>query len=139
MIHIDTFSRMVYDMVVVLHLNPVSGTKRGFFVYSQTSTNGGESVARRAMMRNPKYMTEKQIYNDPRYQMARAECIRLAGGKCQECRRYGRMVDATMAHHIQTVKEHPEKAFLVSNLRALCDACHNKEHPEKGGSRGRRR
>lgn len=34
MIHIDTVSRMVYDMVVVLHLNPVSGTKRGFFVFT---------------------------------------------------------------------------------------------------------
>lgn len=96
-------------------------------------------MPRKKLLRNPKYMTKKQIYNDDRYLAAREECFRRAAGWCQECRRYGRKTDATMAHHIESVEEHPEKAFMVSNLRALCDGCHNKEHPEKGGSRGRRR
>ena len=93
----------------------------------------------RPIMKNPKYMTKKQIYNDERYKRARAECIRRAGGKCQECRRYGRMTDATIAHHIKPVELYPELAFCSTNMTAVCDACHNKEHPEKGGNRGRQR
>lgn len=93
----------------------------------------------RALLRNPRYMTKKQIYNDKRYKLARAKCLELAGGRCQRCRRYGRDTDATTAHHVKPIELYPELAFDVRNLEASCDACHNIEHPEKGGSRGRRK
>ena len=85
---------------------------------------------------DPSKMTKKQIYNDIRYKMARQKCLELAGYRCQECARYGRETLATTAHHIQHIEDHPELAFSVSNLRAICAECHNKEHPEKGGNRG---
>jgi 5-methylcytosine-specific restriction endonuclease McrA len=94
---------------------------------------------RRTLAKDPSRMTKKEIYNDPRYQAARRACLRRAGFMCEECRRYGRNTTATMTHHIKPVEEYPELAFSAANLRALCAACHNKEHPEKGGTRGYRK
>ena len=72
-----------------------------------------------------------------------AKVLRRAGYRCEECRRYGRTdkdglpVRATVAHHIQHLDEHPELAYDLANGRALCEACHNKMHPEKGGKSAR--
>ena len=80
-------------------------------------------------------------YHDPRHKRWREEVLRRAGYLCEECKRYGRTgpdglpVRATTAHHIKHLDEYPELAFVVSNGRALCEACHNKAHPEKGGAR----
>ena len=82
--------------------------------------------------------------NNPHYTQAkhrhwRELVLRRAGYLCEECRRYGRTdakgqpIRATTAHHIQHLDEHPEMAYVVSNGRALCAACHSKAHPEKGG------
>lgn len=87
--------------------------------------------------------------SDPHYSRARHRAwreavLRRAGYLCEECKRYGRLgpdglpVKATTAHHIKHRDEYPELAYLVSNGRALCADCHNKEHPEKGGHGGRR-
>lgn len=54
---------------------------------------------------------------------------------CQECKRYGRKVLATTVHHIKHLEEYPELALVNSNLISLCESCHNKKHPEKGGFR----
>ena len=53
---------------------------------------------------------------------------------CQECLRYGRKTEATIAHHIKHADEYPELRYVVANGRALCATCHNKMHPEKGGN-----
>ena len=34
-------------------------------------------------------------------------------------------------HHIKHVDEFPELAYEDNNLVSLCQACHNKAHPEK--------
>ena len=39
---------------------------------------------------------------------------------------------ADMVHHVIPVEERPDLALNLSNLRSLCNECHNKEHPEKG-------
>ena len=72
-------------------------------------------------------------YHDPRHQRWREQVLKKAGYLCQECARYGRKTEATVAHHIKHADEYPELRYVVSNGRALCAACHNKEHPEKGG------
>ena len=52
---------------------------------------------------------------------------------------YGRLteeglpVPATTAHHIKHRDKYPELQYKVSNGQALCAACHNRKHPEKGG------
>jgi len=61
---------------------------------------------------------------------------------CQEYARYGRRtqagfpVPATIAHHIQPVKEPPELRLDVNNGKALCAACFNARHPEKKEVKG---
>ena len=52
---------------------------------------------------------------------------------CVECRKYGRQSEVVTVHHIKHVDEYPELAYIDSNLESLCNACHNKMHPEKGG------
>jgi 5-methylcytosine-specific restriction endonuclease McrA len=35
--------------------------------------------------------------------------------------------------HIKPIKEFPQFALVLSNLRVLCASCDNKRHREKGG------
>jgi 5-methylcytosine-specific restriction enzyme A len=59
--------------------------------------------------------------------------------RCVECRKYGRITEATIVHHIKPYEEYPELAYENSNLKSLCAGCHAKAHPEKGvaGIKGR--
>ena len=83
-------------------------------------------------------MPHDDYYSRARHRAWRAAVIRRAGGLCEECRRFGRVgkdglpVAATTAHHIKHRDECPELQYDVNNGRALCEACHNKAHPEKG-------
>jgi 5-methylcytosine-specific restriction endonuclease McrA len=52
--------------------------------------------------------------------------------QCQECRRYGKLVEAKEVHHKVHLEDAPELAFDDDNLVSLCKACHRKCHPEKG-------
>ena len=52
---------------------------------------------------------------------------------CIECKKYGRRREATTVHHIEPIETRPELALKSDNLESLCDKCHNKKHPEKGG------
>ena len=74
-------------------------------------------------------------YQTRKHELWRERVLRRAGYLCEECARYGRRTPATVAHHIRHLEEYPELAYDVSNGRALCAACHNKYHPEKGGAR----
>ena len=57
---------------------------------------------------------------------------------CQQCKRYGKAVQATTVHHIKHADEYPELAYDDKNLISLCEGCHNKQHPEKAAAaRGR--
>ena len=70
-------------------------------------------------------MSDNPHYNGERHRTWAAKVLRRAGYRCEECRRYGR-----------TDKD-PELAYDLANGRALCEACHNKMHPEKGGKSAR--
>ena len=77
--------------------------------------------------------TMADMYHQQRHKVWREKVLRRAGYLCEECARYGRRTEATVAHHIKHADAFPELRYVVSNGRALCAACHNKEHPEKGG------
>ena len=88
-------------------------------------------------------VSDNPHYNGARHRAWAEKVLRRAGYRCEECRRYGRTdkdglpVRATVAHHIQHLDEHPELTYDLANGRALCEACHNKMHPEKGRKSGR--
>ena len=87
-------------------------------------------------------MPHDKHYNSARHKAWAEKVLRRAGYLCEECKRYGRLdanglpVRATTAHHIKHRDEYPELQYDVTNGRALCERCHNKAHPEKGGARG---
>lgn len=74
---------------------------------------------------------EQFSYKSRRWLRVRSAALRRDGYKCQWCVRYGRSVPAVTVHHIQHADEHPELAYKMDNLVSLCQACHNKAHPEK--------
>lgn len=71
-------------------------------------------------------------YSQAKHRAWREKVLRSAGYLCQECAKYGKRVPATHAHHIKHREDYPELQYVVSNGEALCLACHNKMHPEKG-------
>lgn len=73
------------------------------------------------------------FYTSRRWQTVRGRALRRDKFLCQECKRYGRKRQATTVHHIQHRDAHPELQYQLDNLVSLCDACHNKAHPERGG------
>ncbi|WP_215532921.1 HNH endonuclease [Solibaculum mannosilyticum] len=80
-------------------------------------------------------MPRAPIYNDKRYKRARLTALRRDKYLCQRCLRYGRYTPANTTHHKIPITERPDLAFDPDNLESICPACHNKDHPEKGGSR----
>lgn len=75
-------------------------------------------------------------YNSPAWKRKRLHILRRDEYLCRDCKRYGRRREATTVHHIKHADEYPELAFSDDNLVSLCESCHNKRHPEKGGYRG---
>ncbi|MEA5047450.1 MAG: HNH endonuclease [Eubacteriales bacterium] len=78
-------------------------------------------------------MSVNPAYNKQRHRKWSEEVLRRDKYLCQDCKRYGRMVPADVAHHIIPLSERPDLAYKVSNGVALCNGCHSKRHPEKGG------
>ena len=89
-----------------------------------------------------KKMPNDKYYHQKRHKEWAEKVLKRAGYFCEECKRYGRLdkdglpVRATTAHHIKPREQYPELQYMLSNGRALCEKCHNKAHPEKGGARG---
>lgn len=81
------------------------------------------------------------FYHQKRHRQWREKVLKRAGYLCEICKRYGRKdkdgmpIAAKVAHHIKHADTHPELRYVVANGRALCESCHNEQHPEKGGRR----
>ena len=56
------------------------------------------------------------IHKSMRWKKKREQILRRDKYLCQDCKRYGKRVDATEVHHIKHVDEYPELAFQSSNL-----------------------
>ena len=71
----------------------------------------------------------------------RAAALERDAGMCRDCMdrfRAGYGIKprrATMVHHVISINDRPDLALDLGNLRSLCEACHNKKHPEKGKQR----
>ena len=84
-------------------------------------------------------MTEKEFIDSKAWRKKREYILRRDKYQCQYCKRYGIRREATEVHHIKHYADYPELGLTDSNLVSLCHACHNKQHPEKGGTRRRER
>lgn len=71
------------------------------------------------------------FYDSAAWSRIRARRLRYDKYQCQECRKYGRLIEATEVHHIKHLEDAPELALDFNNLVSLCHKCHNKQHPEK--------
>lgn len=87
-------------------------------------------------------MPNDKYYHQKRHKEWAEKVLKRADYLCEECKRYGRLdkdglpVRATTAHHEKPRDKYPELQYVVSNGKALCEKCHNKKHPEKGGEHG---
>ena len=78
-----------------------------------------------------KEKTVTDFYRSIKWKHKREAILRRDNYLCQNCKRYGRYVEAITVHHIKHYDEFPELALDNNNLVSLCNACHNKAHPEK--------
>lgn len=67
-------------------------------------------------------------YKCKRWLKTRQHILRRDGYRCQEYKRYGRAVAATIVHHIYPVEEYPELAYEAWNLVSLSAEKHNAMH-----------
>lgn len=80
------------------------------------------------------------FYRSPAWRRLRAQALERDHYICQDClarKQRGERLrprQASVVHHIQPVKERPDRMLDIDNLVSLCDACHNKRHPEKGAA-----
>ncbi len=98
---------------------------------------------------NKKLKILADFYNSKRWRNKRKYILARDSHLCKECRKYGRSTQASTVHHITPLEEFADRlikgsidiaeffrlALEDSNLESLCDSCHNKKHPEKGGKR----
>lgn len=79
------------------------------------------------------------FYKSALWRRARRQALERDLYMCAECMAAWRRRElpaprpATVVHHIKPRSERPDLALNLDNLQSLCDACHNKKHPEKGG------
>ena len=71
------------------------------------------------------------FYRSDVWREKRAAILLAQHYECQRCRRRGKYTRAKVVHHKKHLREFPELALADDNLEALCEACHNEEHPEK--------
>ena len=80
----------------------------------------------------------------------RDDVMRDAHYECQHCLKDGIYKRAEMVHHINEVRKRPDLALTreftdaithekIINLVALCNSCHEKEHPDRFGNYRARR
>lgn len=72
-------------------------------------------------------------YQSGKWKKKRKKILRLDGYICQIAKRYGRIEEATVVHHIYPADEYPEYAWCDWNLISVSLATHNKlENRETG-------
>ncbi|MCP3025405.1 HNH endonuclease [Halobacillus sp. A5] len=48
--------------------------------------------------------------------------------ECRECRRYGRVTQAVIVHHIFPLENYSQYKLTDDNLYSCCNACHESFH-----------
>lgn len=69
-----------------------------------------------------------KFYKTTRWKDKRKAILKRDGYYCQQCKRYGKTVEATNVHHIMPLAERPDLKLNNNNLISLCDSCHELMH-----------
>lgn len=96
---------------------------------------GGRDVEEweQAIDRHFRSRTKKQtmFYKTMAWRRKRLEILERDNYECQLCKREGKYNKGNTVHHIQHMEDRPDLALADDNLLTVCEACHNKEHPER--------
>ncbi|WP_082684273.1 HNH endonuclease [Lentibacillus amyloliquefaciens] len=74
------------------------------------------------------YKQVNPFYLQKKWKHKRNVILRRDNYECRECKRYGRVMQATTVHHIYPLEEYPEYRLRTHNLISLCGNCHNMMH-----------
>ncbi|EMG27527.1 HNH endonuclease [Listeria fleischmannii] len=80
-----------------------------------------------------------QLYSNKRWRKVREIVLKRDYYLCQVCKREGRIIEGKTVHHIIELREDESLAYELSNLETVCDACHNRLHPERNGSQPKKK
>ncbi|WP_332632011.1 HNH endonuclease [Halalkalibacter flavus] len=75
---------------------------------------------------NPFYLSKK-------WKRKRSTILRRDEYQCRECKRYGKVTEATVVHHCFTMESNPEWGLRDWNLISLCNKCHERMHDRNTG------
>lgn len=78
--------------------------------------------------RNPSQPDRDEFYDNPRWKRIRQSALRRDGYMDREAKRFGKIKQAEVVHHIFPKDEFPEYAFSVWNLISLSRQTHNEMH-----------
>lgn len=73
-------------------------------------------------------VVSKYNYDSKRWKSLSAAAMRRDKYQCQISKRYGKLVQAEVVHHIYPADEYPEYANCLWNLISLSRSEHNKLH-----------
>lgn len=68
------------------------------------------------------------FYQSLRWKQKREHILKRDGYMCQWAKQYGKIIEATIVHHIFPIELYPEYAMCDWNLISLSRAAHNKMH-----------
>lgn len=67
-----------------------------------------------------------EFYKSTAWKKVRAQAMARAHYLCQDCLKRGVINKAEMVHHIKPLREFPELALDINNLKPLCYKCHGR-------------
>lgn len=76
-----------------------------------------------------------KFYKSRRWKALRLQALERDNNECQQCKERGYFHVAECVHHIKEVKEVPQLALTLSNLKSLCNKCHNITHGKCGSKK----
>jgi 5-methylcytosine-specific restriction endonuclease McrA len=69
-----------------------------------------------------------KFYKSREWMALRKKALERDHFECQRCKDLGKYHKAECVHHVKEVKPFPHLALSLSNLKCLCNACHNAVH-----------
>ncbi|TGA95623.1 HNH endonuclease [Sporolactobacillus shoreae] len=75
------------------------------------------------------------LYHTTRWTKCRHVVLIRDAYLCQECLRRGLVTPANTVHHRVPARDNLALFFDQDNLEATCEACHNRDHPERSGGK----